>query len=79
MDKLEFIKNFTEQFDETEESLILAHTDFKSLEEWSSLVALSVIAMVDDIYEVEIGAKEIVKCDTIEELFDLVKSLKQNE
>jgi len=79
MDKLEFIKNFREQFDETEEFLIIAHTDFKSLEEWSSLLALSVIAMVDDIYQVEIGAKEIVKCDTIEELYELVKSLKQNE
>lgn len=79
MDKLEFIKNFREQFDETEECLILEHTDFKSLEEWSSLLALSVIAMVDDIYEVEIGAKEIVKCDTIEELYQLVKLLKENE
>jgi acyl carrier protein len=79
MDKLEFIKNFREQFDETDESLILAHTDFKSLEEWSSLLALSVIAMVDDIYQVEIGAKEIVKCDTIEELYELAKSLKQSE
>jgi acyl carrier protein len=49
------------------------------LEEWSSLLALSVIAMVDDIYQVEIGAKEIVKCDTIEELYELAKSLKQSE
>ena len=70
----DFLANFSEQFDDTDESLIRADTDYKMLEEWSSLVALSVIAMVDDLFEVEIGAKEIVECNTIEELFNTVKS-----
>ena len=74
MEITEFVASFSEQFDNTDESLILADTDYKMLEEWSSLVALSVIAMVDDLFEVEIGAKEIVECNTIEDLFNTVKS-----
>ena len=76
MEITEFLINFSEQFDDTDELLIFVDTDYKSMYEWSSLVALSVIAMVDELYEVEIGAKEIVECKTIEELYDIVKSRK---
>ena len=41
-----FIENFAAQFDETDESVFGAETVFKELEEWSSLIALSVIAMI---------------------------------
>ena len=47
MELNEFIENFAEQFDDTDASEIKADTVFKELDEWSSLVALSVIAMVD--------------------------------
>jgi acyl carrier protein len=74
MEITEFLTNFSEQFDDTDESLIHAETDYKNLDEWSSLVALSVIAMVDDLFEVEIGSKEIIECNTIKELYNIVKS-----
>ena len=44
----EFIENFANQFDDTDVSEITAATEFKALDEWSSLVALSIIAMVDE-------------------------------
>ena len=43
----EFIENFANQFDDTDVSEITAATEFKALDEWSSLVALSIIAMVE--------------------------------
>ena len=43
----EFVALFAEQFDETDASEITATTVFHDLEEWSSLIGLSVIAMVD--------------------------------
>ena len=46
----EFIENFANQFDDTDVSEITAATEFKALDEWSSLVALSIIAMVDEEY-----------------------------
>lgn len=75
MEIIAFVQNFADQFDDTEIYLIHSDTDYKSLEEWSSLVALSVIAMVDDMYGVEIGAKEILKCETVNNLFETVKCL----
>lgn len=69
----EFIKNFADQLDETEPELISAETRFKELEEWSSLTALSIIAMVDDEYDVIIKGNDILKSDTIQDLFEIVE------
>ncbi len=68
----EFIDNFAAQFDETEPELITAETKFKELDEWSSLTALSIIAMVDDEYDVIIKGNDILNSDTIQDLFEVV-------
>ena len=48
MDLNDFIEHFAEQFDETEKIVFTAETVFKELDEWSSLIALSVMAMADE-------------------------------
>jgi acyl carrier protein len=77
MELKDFIKNFAIQFENTDVSSFASGTLFKTLEEWSSLTALSVIAMIDDEYGVTIKGKNIYEAETIEDLFDVVKSLKQ--
>lgn len=73
--KLEdFIKNFADQFDNTDPSVIKADTVFKELEEWSSLIALSVIAMVDEEYDVTLKGDDIRGSVTVEDLYNIVKS-----
>jgi len=74
MDINQFIENFTEQFDELEAEVLKPETKFKELDEWSSLVALSVIAMVDEEYDVTIKGDDIRNSDTVEDLFQIVKS-----
>lgn len=69
----EFIENFAAQFDETDEALFTADTNFKQLDEWSSLTALSIIAMVDDEYNVIIKGSDIINSDTIRDLFEVVE------
>lgn len=76
MDLNEFITNFAEQFDETDASEIKADTNFKELAEWSSLIALSIIAMVDEEYDVIIKGADIKNSSTVEDLFNVVKSKK---
>lgn len=76
MELKEFIENFAEQFDDTDVSEIQADTEYRELDEWTSLTALSIIAMIDDEYDVQLKADEIRKTQTIQELFDLVKSKK---
>ena len=70
----EFIEHFAEQFDDTDASEFKPETIFKDLDEWSSLIALSVIAMVDEEYEVTLKGEDIRNSNTIEDLFNLVKS-----
>ena len=74
MEIKEFIANFAEQFEETDASEITAATEFKNLDEWSSLIALSVIAMADEEYDVTLKGDDIRGAVTVEDLFNIVKS-----
>lgn len=67
----EFIEAFAEEFDDTDASEFKADTDFKNLDEWSSLTALSIIAMVDENLDKSITGADIRSVKTIEELFNL--------
>ena len=59
MDLKDFIEKFAEQFEETEISSFSANTSFKELEEWSSLMSLAIIAMVDEEYGVRVKGDDI--------------------
>lgn len=74
MEIKDFIENFAQQFDDTDASEIRAETVFKELDEWSSLIALSVIAMVDEEYNVTIKGEDIRNSTTVEDLFNAVKA-----
>ena len=74
MELQEFVQNFADQFDDTDPSEIKAETKFRELDEWSSLIGLSVIAMIDDEYDVTMRGEDMRKANTIEELFEIVKS-----
>lgn len=70
----EFVSNFAAQFDETEESIFTPETRFREIEEWSSLVALSVIAMVDEEYDVTLKGDNIKNSETIADIYNAVAS-----
>lgn len=74
MDIKKFVSDFAEQFDETNPSEIKEDTVYKELDEWSSLLALSIIAMVDEEYDISIKGEDIVNSKTIEDLFKIVSS-----
>lgn len=74
MELNEFIQNFAEQFDETDANEIKAETVFHDLDEWSSLIALSLIAMIDEEYDVTIKGDEMRSAVTVEDLFNIVKA-----
>lgn len=74
MDIKEFIGNFAEQFDDLDASVLTPETEFKQLDDWNSLVALSVIAMVDEEYDVTIKGDDIRNAKTIEDLYNNVSS-----
>ena len=74
MDIKDFVKNFAAQFDETEENVFTPSTHFRELDEWSSLIGLSIIAMVDEEYEVTLKGDDIKSSNTIEDIYKIVVS-----
>lgn len=74
MELKNFLENFAEILEDTDASLVSETTDFKNLEEWDSMVALSLIAMVDDEYSVKLTGDDIKTSNTLEELFNKVKA-----
>ena len=76
MELKDFIKNFADQFEETDVNEIKADTVYKELDEWSSLTALSIIAMVDEEYDITIKGEDIKNSETVEDLYNIVISKK---
>ena len=74
MDINGFIANFAAQFDDTPADQITAETRFRDLDEWSSLIALSVIAMADEEYGVTLKGDDIKNATTVKDIFDAVSS-----
>lgn len=68
----EFVALFAEQFDDTDPSEITATTAFHDLDEWSSLIGLSVIAMVDEEFDVALKGDDVRTSVTIEDLYNKV-------
>lgn len=74
MEIKEFILNFAEQFEDTELSEFKPETVFHDLDEYTSLIALSIILMVDEEYGISIDANDMSSAVTIEDLYNIVKS-----
>ena len=71
VDVNQFIQNFADQFDDEPEGLTL-ETRFRDIDEWSSLIALSEMAMCDEEYEVIISANEMENANSIADLYNIV-------
>ena len=68
----EFVALFAEQFDDTDASEITAKTVFHDLDEWSSIIGLSIIAMVDEEFEVALKGDDVITSVTVEDLYNKV-------
>lgn len=67
-----FIEKLTNVFEDTDISTLSPETAFRDIEEWDSLTALSLIAMVDEEYSLKLTGDDIKKSITIKDLFDKV-------
>lgn len=74
MEMTEFIKNFANQWDETESDVFTPECEFHELEEWSSLVGLAILNMCAKKYGVKVLPAELKACATIQNLYDLIQS-----
>ena len=66
----DFIEKFAEAVEIEDASVLSANTVFRKLKEWDSLAYLSVIALLDEEFGVQIEMDDFRKLNTIQEIFD---------
>ena len=71
-----FIKKFAEQLLDQEIDGLSAATKFRDLDDWDSLTAMAVIAMIEDEYQVTIDDANFKKLNTIGEIYDYIQNNK---
>ena len=75
MDTQKFIENFKDAVEI--ESREIALTDkFREYSEWNSLAFLSVIAMIDDEYDVIIEGKDFKMLETVQDIINVIENQK---
>lgn len=70
MEMKEFIEKFAEALEVDNKDAIIPETEFRELDEWSSLAYLSVIAMMDQDYGIQIEEADFKKLRTVQALYD---------
>jgi len=74
MNPNDFLIKFADLFDEAKPESITLQTKFRDIEGWSSLIALSIIAMADEVYGVKLKGDDIRKAITVQDLYEIIKS-----
>lgn len=49
-----FIEKVAEQFENVDNELFKANTEFRKLDDWDSLTSLLIISMIDEQYKVQV-------------------------
>lgn len=68
-----FLLQVASLFEDTPLETIKMDSKFKELEDWDSLVALSMIALFDSEFNIKISGETIREISTIQELYDLTQ------
>ena len=74
MDTKTFIEKFADAVEIENPASLDENTPFRTLDEWSSLAYLSVIAMLDEEYDVQIENAELRTLQTLGDLMRAVES-----
>lgn len=74
MEIKEFIEKFAEAIEVEEVENVTAETEFRQLEEWSSISVMLTIAFFDEEFEKEIGGSDLKACTTIQDLYNLANA-----
>ena len=74
MEENDFLKKFAFQFDETDPELISLESNYKDLDEWSSLIVLSLMAMADEEYGVKLTPDDFKNNNTVSDIFNVIKA-----
>ena len=66
----EFVEKFAGQFEDTDPSEITAETNYRELDEWSSLMGMVIIAFVKTEMGKTVTGDELKACKSVEQLYN---------
>ena len=73
----EFANRIEEEFELLEPGSLLPDTDYRGMEEWDSMHALILIALVDTEFDVRITGNDIKSSTTVRDIYQLVLDRKE--
>ncbi len=79
MDIDKFKEDIASQFLDEDRSKITIDGDFRRLDTFDSLTAMAILAIIEDEYDVNIPIDEFIQFHTVKELYEYVKSKRQND
>lgn len=74
MDMEDFIEKFAEAIEMESVNDLKEDTKFRELDEWNSLAVLSVIAMLDEEYDIQIENADFKKLETIGDIAQFIEN-----
>lgn len=69
----EFVKAFAAELEDTPAENVTPATNYRELEEWSSLTALSIISMVDEEFDKQITGSDLRAASTVGDLYNIIQ------
>lgn len=73
----EFITKLEQEFDDVPTGTLLAETNYKQMEQWTSMHALIIIAFIDAEFDLILKSDDLKNTETIVDLYELVKQKKK--
>ena len=67
----EFLELVKSEFPESS-NLISAHTNFRQLDEWDSLIGMSILFLLEEKYNISIDDKTFKSFNTFSEIFEYI-------
>lgn len=76
LNQADFIQKFADCFQQTDAVVFGPELEFRKLDEWGSMLALIVIAMIDSDYGVSVSSSDLKGAQTVGELYELIAQKK---
>ncbi len=74
----EFIGHLENEFDDLKPGVLKPESKFRETFEWTSINALILIAMVKTEYDITLTADDLVKSQTVQDIYNVVESRVQS-
>lgn len=73
METIQFVRNFEGAIEGIEPGSLAPETPYHKIPQWDSLALLCLLAMIDCEYGVQIGGMELKNCETLSDVYGLVR------